>query len=71
MKIKVNAKIVYEFTAEITDDITTAEDALCEADFADPVFQEVCRLLDKKNIVYDSDILEVTREDTREILYEL
>ena len=71
MKISVCANLAYDFSAEIPDDVKTPEDALAEADFADPVFQELCKVLNKYNVTFDSNIVSVIREDTDEMLYSL
>ena len=69
MRVSVCACLAYDFVTEIPDDVKTPEDALAEADFADPAFQDICKILDSHNLGFDANIVSVVREDTDEVLY--
>ena len=70
MKVSVACAVYYNYSLEVSDDINKS-DLLSECDCNDPVFQDICQLLDKKRIDHDAEITSIINEETDDLLYTL
>ena len=70
MKVSVACVVYYNYSLEMPDGIDQS-DLLSECDCNDPVFEDICRLLDKKRIDHDAEITSIIDEATDNVLYTL
>jgi hypothetical protein len=70
MKVSVACAVYYNYSLEVLDGIDQS-DLLSECDCNDPVFEDICRLLDKKRIAHDAEITSIINEKTDDLLYTL
>lgn len=73
MKIFVSCSINYNFETEIEDTINgepiTPEDIVSLADWQDPVYSKMGRILYENNLDYDGNIIAISNAETGEEIW--
>jgi len=65
MKVSVYATVNYSYEVDVPDG---EEDLISYCDCEDPVFQSLCKVLDKGRVEYDAEITSIVDSKTGDIL---
>lgn len=70
MKVSVCANVTYWFETELPDDVA-AYDVVEAADEKDPVYHDLCRVLNGNVSSFEGNILSVINDETNDSLFTL
>jgi hypothetical protein len=71
MKVNVSSQLTYLYEVEIPDDeeFKQENNLLDYVDSKDPVFNDLCRIVNRADLIYEARDISIINDETEEILY--
>ena len=73
MKVSVCATITYQYELEIPEEVNN-KDIENIADYCnneDPVFSDLCKILSKNHLNFDSELISIVNDESDEVIWEM